>query len=195
MQGGWIRSGIAIDGGVEAEDTLVWWLQAPSKHCDLRVAYSGTEGLMSFAGTTTWAESRLTWTPEIALDPSIFEDIGVITWDGADMMEAGVYYEDGREVGYVERWKRLPGSEVDLLALSNDRGRIVRTGSYALSLVDERPHGGVFAAVAWTLSEDEWTVDHCWPADAVAPAPPLFIPDEGDSVVLADGTKWITDER
>jgi hypothetical protein len=195
MRGGWVRNGITLDGGEEAEDSVVWWLQAPSKHCDLRLPFGGSDGLMAFAGTTSWAAPRLTWNPELELNPSIFEDVGVISWDGPDLMEAGVFYEDGREITYVERWQRLPGSEQDLLALRNDTGRIVRAGSYALSIIDDRPDDGAFAAVAWTLSENEWSIDHRWPADAVAPAPPLFIPPDTEAVVLDDGEEWIIDER
>ena len=194
MHGGWVRQGISLDGVDQAENTVVWWLQAPSKHCDLRVPYLDGDGLMAFAGTTTWADPRLSWHPELELNPSIVDDVGVITWDGPDMIETGLCYQDGREVTYVERWQRLPSSQDELFALSTDTGRLVRAGSYALSIVDDRPNGGAFAAVAWTLTKNEWSVDHRWPADAVAPTPPLFIPAEGGSVVLDDGTEWIIDE-
>jgi hypothetical protein len=204
MRGGWIRNGIAVDGGPEAEDTLVWWLQAPSMHCDLRVPYVGEDGVMSFAGTTTYAGTAdaptLTWHPEVELNPSIFEDIGQITWDGADMIETGVYYDDDREIGYIERWQRLPGSDGEFLALSCVGGRLVRSGSYALTLLDRRPAGGTFAAVAWTLVEDAWVLDHCWPPGALAPPPPLLLPDPGlpsdaATVRLDDDTIWTIEER
>src|SRR6266700_1376242 len=92
MTGGWVRDGIAIDGAEPVENALVWWLQAPSKHCDLRVPVGitgGADSVMSFAGTTTWADPSLTWHPEIELNPSAFEDVGFVAWDGADLMEAG----------------------------------------------------------------------------------------------------------
>ncbi|SOD74827.1 hypothetical protein SAMN05892883_4020 [Jatrophihabitans sp. GAS493] len=200
LTGGWVRNGIAIDGADPIETTVVWWLQAPSKHCDLRVPQVGTEGVMSFAGTTTWDDPVLTWHPEIELDPSIFEDIGVISWDGEDMMETGSFAEGGRDVSYVERWQRLPGSEGEQWALSCANGRLVRTGSYALTIVDARPEGGGFAAVAWTLGGGTdgiagWAPHHSWPAQATLPPPPITIADGETSVLLADGILWNIDEH
>lgn len=193
MTGGWMRNGIAIDGAEPTEPALVWWLQAPSLHADLRIPLEGEDGLMAFAGTTSWSDPALTWTPALELDPSAFEDIGVITWDGADMMEAGSFADGAREVSYVERWQRLPGSDGELLALSTDRGRLVRTGDYALTIVDDRPIGGAFAAVAWVL-RDGWVIDHRWPADAELP-PPVDVAPGSDAVVLADGRTWAVDEH
>jgi hypothetical protein len=198
LTGGWIRHGISIDGGPVVEDALVWWLQAPSRHCDLRVPFSGTDGLMSFAGTTKWADPSLTWVPEIELNPSIFTDTGVITWDGADLMETGHYYEGTRKIPYVERWVRLRDGEGELLALSYEgssaRGRLVRTGNHALTIVDARPGGGQFAATAWRLTDGAWGVHHCWPSDAVTPRPPLTVVRSAHAVQLDDGLEWTVDE-
>jgi hypothetical protein len=193
MTGGWVRNGIAVDGAPATEPALVWWLQAPSKHADLRVPLDGEQGLMCFAGTTSWSDPSLTWTPELELDPSAFEDVGVISWDGPDLMEAGSFTDGSREVGYVERWQRLPGSDGALLALRTGNGRLVRTGDYALTVVDERPSGGAFAAVAWVL-RDGWVVDHCWPPGAVLP-PPVEVADGDRTAVLADGREWVVDEH
>lgn len=195
MRGGWVRNGLGLDGAEPTEDAVVWWLQASSKHCDLRIPHLGDGGLKAFAGTTTWADPRLTWHPELELNPNFSEDIGVITWDGVDLMETGTFTEDGRETTYVERWQRLPGSGGDSYALSSDTGRIVRTGSYALTIIDRRKHGGPFAALAWTSTGHAWSVAHRWPADAVAPPPPLELSVDADSVRLEDGTDWVIDER
>jgi hypothetical protein len=197
MTGAWLRVSISLDGAAPGEESLVWWLQAPTRHCDLRVPLepgSGV-GVMCFAGTTSWADQSLTWTPDLELDPSIDEDIGVITWDGDDMLEAGTFDDNGRIVSYVERWRRLPDGDGIQLALSSPGGRLVRTGPYALTIVDERPAGGSFAAVAWTLQDGGWTVDHSWPAGATAPAPPSAITDGDPTVLLDDGTEWIIDEH
>lgn len=194
MWGGWIRSGIALDGAAPTEPALVWWLQAPSRHCDLRVPYEGADGLMAFAGTTSWSDPQLTWTPELELDPSVFADIGEITWDGPDMLETGTTTESGREITYVERWQRIPNSSGPLLALSRPGGRIVRTGAVAQTIVDERALGGSFAAVAWRLDGANWLVDHCWPTGAQTPAPPVDIPTT-ETVVLSDGLSWAVEER
>lgn len=195
MTGGWVRTGIAIDDAGPAEDMVVWWLQAPTRHCDLRVPFDRNRPAMSFAGTTIWAEPSLTWVPEIELEPNDELDTGVVTWDGADLMETGTYLRDGITGSYVERWQRLPGSDGELMALSSAHGRLVRTGPYALTIIDERPAGGAFAAVAWTLSADSWTVHHCWPAGAVAPAPPLSLASGQTTVRLSDGLEWQVDEH
>ncbi|MGX7678928.1 hypothetical protein ACSMXN_08515 [Jatrophihabitans sp. DSM 45814] len=196
MTGGWVRNGITMNGAEPAaENTVVWWLQAPTKHCDLRVPHEGTDGVMSFAGTTSWAEPSLTWSPEIELDRSIFEDVGVISWDGNDLIETGVSYEGERTISYVERWQRLPGGSGELLALSSPSGRLVRTGRYALTIVDQRLAGGTFAAVAWIWQGEEWVIDHCWPVGATAPAPPASVGDGQATVVLSDGIEWTVDEH
>jgi Protein HRI1 len=191
MTGGWVRNGISFDDGPAAEDSIVWWLQSPSQHCDLRVPLiEGGEGVMSFAGTTTWADESLTWHRELDLYPTGTVDVGVATWDGADLIETGTGTDGDRQVTYQERWQRLPGSESELLALTSGTGRIIRTGPYAITIVDARPYGGEFAAAAWTLLDGEWAVHHSWPAEAEVPTPPLSIADGQSSVVLSDGATW-----
>jgi hypothetical protein len=139
-----------------------------------------------------WDEPSLTWIPDLELVPNDFPDTGVVSWDGADLLETGTTVVDGADVTYVERWRRLPDTAGPLLALSKPAGRLVLTGSLALSIVDDRPAGGAFNAVAWRLTEGEWTVDHCWPADASAPPPPKSV--DGPTVVLEDGELWTIDD-
>ena len=193
--GGWVRASMSLDGAAPFEDTLVWWLQSSTKHVDLRVPIEAGE-VISFAGTTTWEAPSLTWVPELQLVPSEFPDTGIVSWDGEDLLEAGTFLIDGAEVGYLERWQRLPQTSGPLQALSRPGGRLVRTGVLALSVVDERDCGGVFNAVAWRLSGDAWTLDHCWPADASAPKPPRPAAElaAGDTVALDDGADWVVDE-
>jgi hypothetical protein len=189
--GGWVRASIALDGSEPFEDTLVWWLQSTSLHADLRVPFSGDGEVISFAGETVWDEPSLTWIPALELVPNEFPDTGVVSWDGADLLEAGV----SGEVSYVERWQRLPDTLGPLQALSKPGGRIVRTGALALSLVDSRDSGGAFDVVAWRLVDDAWTVDHRSAPDASAPAPPLAVDlTIGTSVLLDDGALWTVDE-
>jgi hypothetical protein len=188
--GGWVRASISLADSEPFEDTLVWWLQSTSAHADLRVPFGDGE-VVSFAGETVWADPSLTWIPAMELVPNDFPDTGVVSWDGADLLEAGV----SGEVSYVERWQRLPGSLGPLQALSKPSGRIVRTGSSALSIVDERESGGAFNAVAYRLVADAWTVDHRSAAGATAPAPPLAVDlAVGTLVLLADGDLWTIDE-
>lgn len=194
MTGGWVRNGIALDGAAPLEDSLVWWLQAPTRHVDLRLPRQGTQAVTCFAGITTWAAPSLTWTPDLQLEVSDAVDTGVCTWDGADLLEAGSFLSGGREVGYVERWQRLPGSDGELLALSTAHGRLVRTGDYALTVLDDRGCGGAFVCVAWSREGSSWSVHHSWPAGALAPAPPAYVGDAA-AVALEDGRTWIVDEH
>ena len=193
--GGWVRASISLDDSEPFEDTLVWWLQSTSAHADLRVPFGDGE-VVSFAGKTVFkaepAELQsLTWIPAIQLVPNEFPDTGVVSWDGADLLEAGV----SGDVSYVERWQRLPDTAGPLQALSKPGGRIVRTGSLALSIVDERESGGAFNAVAYRLADEAWTVDHRSAADATAPAPPLDADlGVGTLVLLSDGALWSVDE-
>ena len=195
VTGGWIRASMSLDGGEPFEDTLVWWLQSSTRHVDLRVPHADGE-VISFAGTTTWAAPSLTWVPDLQLVPSEFPDTGVVSWDGEDLLEAGTFIIDGSEVGYVERWQRLPDTRGPLQALSRPGGRLVRTGVLALTVVDERDSGGAFNVIAWRLVDDAWTLDHCWPPDASAPKPPPPTVElvAGTSVALEDGLNWTVDE-
>jgi hypothetical protein len=190
--GGWVRASIALGGAPAFEDTDVWWLQSYSKHADLRVPRTPGGDVVCFAGSTVWTAPFLTWVPDLELVTSGFPDTGVVSWDGADLLEAGIT-DSG--VGYVERWRRLPDTAGPLLALRKPSGRLVRTGSLALTVMDGRPAGGAFNAVAWRLAGDVWTVDHCRPADASAPPPPVSADlTAGTSVVLDDGARWTVDE-
>ncbi|HVU74222.1 MAG TPA: hypothetical protein VHE83_14750 [Mycobacteriales bacterium] len=194
LTGGWERVTIAIGDAEPHEDCLVWWLQAPSRHADLRIPTADSGRPLCFAGTTSWKEPSLTWTPAVTLEPSDGVDTGVISWDGDDLLEAGTFATDAGPVRYVERWRRLPGSDVPLLALERDDGRIVRAGPYALTLLDTRP-GGAFLAVAWRLRGDRWVEEHRWPPDSTATAasPPTEMP-KGITIVLDDARVWVVVE-
>jgi hypothetical protein len=189
--GGWVRASISLDGSAPFEDTLVWWLQSSAAHADLRVPFASDGEVVSFAGETVWREPSLTWIPALELVPNEFPDTGVVSWDGADLLEAGV----AGEVTYVERWQRLPGTAGPLQALSRPGGRLVRTGALALTIVDDRAAGGAFNVVAWRLVENTWTVDHRSSPDAIAPAPPTAVDlGVGTLVLLDDGALWTVDE-
>jgi len=193
--GGWIRVSIALGNAAPLEDMLVWWLQSTSRHADLRVPLEAEGEGVAFAGTTVWEPPSLTWLPALELTPSGFPDTGVVSWDGEELLERGTTVIDGVSVPYLERWRRLPDTSAPLLALSRPGGRLVRTGNLALTLVDERPGGGEFHAVAWRKHAGGWMLDHCWPPAAKAPPPP---PDcdliAGTSVVLRDGLTWTVDD-
>ena len=184
--GGWVRDGIAVGGGAPGEDQTVWWLQAPSRHADLRLPDDGRADVSCFTGTTTWDGYALTWLHELDLAPSGRPDVGLVEWDGADLLESGSFVADGRRICYVERWRRLPDSSGPQWALSTATARLVRAGRYCLVVSDERPTAGDFTATAWTLDGSGWTLHHAWPADAtgsIAPPPPLTLADAGGSQV------------
>ncbi|MCW2755098.1 MAG: hypothetical protein JWQ32_2509 [Marmoricola sp.] len=171
--GGWARQGIGIDGRPPVEDAVVWWLQAPVRHADLRVPVSGTGPSTSFAGVTSWDGSALTWSRQVDLEHFDGTDVGTTTWDGEDLLESGTFSEpDGSTTDYVERWTRLPGSAAPLWALRRGAARLVRAGDYAITLADERVGGGVFTATAWSRSGNGWQVHHTLPGVPLAPAPP-----------------------
>jgi hypothetical protein len=171
--GGWARAGLSLDGGAFLEDAVVWWLQAPVRHADLRIPAVGTGPTTSFAGVTTWDGSALTWTREIDLEHYDGADVGTTSWDGADLLESGTFEaEDGSTVRYVERWVRLPGRTGPLVAQCHGAVHLVRAGDYAITVSDERDSGGVFTATAWTRSENGWQVHHTLPGVPLAPVPP-----------------------
>lgn len=194
--GGWVRASITLDGSAPFEDALVWWLQSSSAHADLRVPFAAGGEVIAFAGTTVWSSDSedvpsLTWLPALALVPNEFPDTGLVSWDGTDLIETGT----AGEIAYVERWQRLPETAGPMQALSRPGGRLVRTGSLALSLVDERESGGSFNAVAWRLVDETWTVHHRSSEAATAPAPPTAVDlAAGTLVLLDDGALWTVDE-
>lgn len=194
--GGWRRVSITVGDGEPHEDMSVWWLQSATHHADLRVPLvpgsPAEQDILSFAGTTTWDGAWLTWTPALTLVPSDRPDTGLVSWDDGDLLEAGSFEVDGAEVPYLERWRRIPGTDGTLLALSCPYGRLVQTGSHALTVLDRRAQGGAYEVVAWRLVGSTWTVDHTYPDGAKAPAPPLLV--SGPTLHLDDGSLWSVDE-
>jgi hypothetical protein len=170
--GGWVRNGIAFDGQPATEDAVVWWLQTPTRHADLRVPRGDSGTPMSFAGHTVWDGTALTWVREVDLDNSEDVDTGTTARDGPDLLESGSFEDaDGTPRTYVERWVRLPGSEEPLWEFHDGSAYAVRAGEYAITLVDERPTGGVFRSTAWSVSGARWHVHHTLPGVPLAPTP------------------------
>lgn len=180
FHGAWVRHGITVDGGPETEDAVVWWLQAPSLHADLRTPTAGGE-VTCFTGVTTHAVTpageTLTWTHDLDLAPWGTPDVGTVVWDGTDLLESGTFEQNGRAVPYTERWRRLPGGTSPLWALRSEQGRIVRAGNFALTVHDGRGSGGTFTATAWILEQDGWHPHRAWPAGADTITPPYSLDD------------------
>ncbi|MCW2856750.1 MAG: hypothetical protein JWR52_2365 [Marmoricola sp.] len=183
--GGWVRGGIGFDGRPLVEDAVVWWLQAPLRHADLRVPVAPTGPVTGFAGVTTWDGSALTWTRHVDLEHFDGVDVGTTTWDGEDLLESGTFVDlDGSTTAYVERWIRLPGSAEPLWALRRGTNRLVRAGDYAITVNDDRVGGGPFTATAWSRSGNGWQVHHTLPGVPLAPTPPS--PDGTDDSWVAE---------
>lgn len=172
--GGWVRDGISYDGGPFVEDTTVWWLQGPSRHADLRTPH-GAGPVTCFAGDTTWDGSALTWHHQLDLTPWPSTDLGAMSWEGDVLLETGSSTQDGRTTRYVERWVSLPDGESPLWTLRSATGWIVRTGAYALTVVDGRAAGGAFGVTAWVLRDGIWVADRA--IGATTPAPPTILTD------------------
>jgi hypothetical protein len=170
--GGWVRRGISLGDQPPVEDAVVWWLQAPTLHADLRVPNDGGEPLTSFAGVTTWDGTALTWTRAVDLEHYDGVDVGTVAWDGADLLESGTFEDDSGLTSYTERWVRLPGSEGPLQAMHRDEARLVRAGDYAITLDDLRSSGGPFVSTAWKRTPAGWRMHHTLPGMPLAPTPP-----------------------
>lgn len=198
LQGAWQRIDIAVDGAEPAETQTVWWLQAPTAFVDVRVPLADGDA-DSFAGHTTWEAPSLTWHRALDLHEQPVADTGVITWDGDDMMETGVFGFAGQApVPYVERWRRLadPGGG-GYVALRADVARLVVVGNYAITIVDDRAAGGSYRATGWHRPSVLWEETVSWPPAHAGVSQP---PDDtggwsaGDAVRLDDGTTWVVDE-
>lgn len=169
--GAWVRRGLSLDGGPFQEDSVVWWLQGPLVHADLRVPIN-TGPSTCFAGVTAWDGAALTWTRAVDLEDYAGIDTGAVTWDGPDLLEAGQFDNgDGTTTRYVERWVRLPDSTGPVSTEVRGRTYVVRAGPYALTICDERADGGAFRGTAWEQSGDDWIVHHTLPDTALAPSP------------------------
>jgi hypothetical protein len=142
--GAWERTGVIVDGAPVLDAGRVVWVEAGSAYVDVRGPGAFASNT-TFAGVTTWDEPYLTWahTIDAGLDAAI--DVGLISYDGDDMIEEGEY-EDGRVIRYAERWTPLPAGSGPVLAAVTDGGIAVRVGDHASVVVDGRATGGGVAA-------------------------------------------------
>ena len=170
--GGWVRDGISLDGGPFREDSIVWWLQGPVVHADLRIPRDGDGPSTCFAGVTAWDGRALTWTREVDWEHYDGVDSGVATWDGDVLLETGVFVDaEGTTTTYQERWVRLPDSATPLCTERHGGLYAVRAGDYAVTIADERESGGAFRGTAWMWSGEGWTVHHTLPGAPLAVEP------------------------
>ena len=189
--GTWRRTTISVDGAPPTEPAHVVWVQAGDHFADLRVPRLRGGRAASFAGGTSWHEPHLRWRHEIDLDAGQAEDVGAMSVDGDDLVEEGGTELEGRTVTYVERWRRQPRSDGEVLALRRDDGfgLLVQTGDHALSVCDDRGMGGEHRACYWTRTGSRWTPSLVLgPTTPLPPAPPARPVDAGD--VLLGGDHW-----
>lgn len=131
--------------------TMVFWLQTPSWHADIRVspacpAVAGARSLedlprsallalatqQGFAGVTTAEGDICRWHRRVDFQPpSGFSDVGRIVFETPERM-----LEHGVEQDYFEIWERVPGSVGPWAALasSTPEGEVwlLRSGDHAI---------------------------------------------------------------
>ena len=145
--GAWQRRSIAFAGGEPSEDATVIWVQGHSAFADVRVSLDGVP-LASFAGHTTWEPPALRWTHHIDLADGVpaLADVGVVRWEGDDLIESGSTLVDGVVVPYVEVWRRLPGSDGRVVEVTDAGYTHVAVGEHELTVVDGRANSAGFSA-------------------------------------------------
>jgi hypothetical protein len=173
----WSRSEAVVDGEVVAEPGRVVWVEAGRAYVDIR-GPGGFANDTTFAGSTSWAEPRLSWNHAIDADlENDGVDVGLISYDGEDVIEEGEFVAD-RVIRYMERWQRLPGGDGPVLAARTDGGVAVRVGDHASVVVDRRSVGGGIAARYERWDGTAWKPElELGDEPALAQLPPPLEPD------------------
>ena len=145
--GAWVRISIALGEAPASEPAFVVWVQGRSAYADLRVPHTG-DGVECFAGHTTWEPPHLRWSHDLDLagGPAAVTDVGHVDWVDGDLVESGTFVIDGREVPYVEVWRRLPGSDGRVVEVTDAGYTQVAVGEHELTVVDDRANDGTFSA-------------------------------------------------
>lgn len=181
FRGAWKRVSLSLDGRPPSEPAVVVWVQADEAFADVRVPRDVRDPdhvPACFAGATSWDPPYLRWAhhldldvppgagagagaPPGAVEDSATSDVGLVSWEGDDLVERGTFTIGGRDVPYVEVWQRLPRCEAPIVALASDDGwgRLVRAGDHAITVVDERATGGHYRACYRTRRASGWRVE------------------------------------
>jgi hypothetical protein len=172
----WNRSEAIVDGEVVTDAGRTVWVEAGGAYVDVR-GPGGFASDTTFAGSTTWVEPHLTWSHTIDANlESDGVDVGLISYDGEDMIEEGEYVA-GRIIKYSERWERLPGGDSPVLAAVTGGGIAVRVGDHASVVMDRRSTGGAIAARYAHWDGTAWQPEIEFGDDAaVAQLPPPLEP-------------------
>lgn len=223
FRGAWQRISLSVEGGPWHEPTRAVWLQASTAFADLRIPLrsaaldhdedQAAHPTVSFAGAARWDEPFLEWEHRLDVhhEPGAFEDIvdvGATGWEDGCLVVAGTFDRWGEQVAFAEMWEPLPGSDGATMALvrSDGLGLLVRCGDHAVTVVDDRPHGGWYRACYRTGAALGWPVALALGLGSNAlPAPPDISSNGSSSdsstgsstsgTVTLDGGRWHVVER
>jgi len=196
VHGAWTRRSASIDGGPQFETQHVVWLQAGTCYADIRVPFDPRADRRCFTGRSFWEGDAYRWTHHLDLDDGgaqgtpAADDVGLLHWDGAALIETGMFPTPSGAVAYEETWVRLAGDDGPWLALEGPDGCLVRVGDHALTVVDRRRSGGQFAACYRVLGADGWRIEaSIGNADAL---PDPESTDDGWAVIHSAGRARVT---
>jgi hypothetical protein len=215
FRGAWQRISLSVDGGAWHEPARAVWVQASTAFADLRIPVRvrsaaaerdfaeddcPAQPSRSFAGTTGWNEPYLRWNHRLDLHHEAgtgTTDVAATGWEDGCLVVAGTFDRLGERVPYVEMWERLPGSDGALTALvrSDGLGMLVQCGDHAVTVIDDRPHGGWYRACYRSSGAGlGWPVALALGAGSNAlPAPPGG--DLTGHTLPLDGGRWHVVER
>jgi hypothetical protein len=154
--GPWTRQSVSLAGGPFFEAQWVYWLQVGTTYADMRVPFVDSAPTSCFAGHSDWDGDRFRWTHELDLAPSPVTDadIGDLFWDGDYLVERGLL----GQLGYEERWIRLPDGEGQSEAVMGPGSCRVQVGGHAITIIDTRTTGGSFNAWYQRRTPGGWQV-------------------------------------
>jgi hypothetical protein len=191
--GAWRRTDLHI-GGRLRDDADVLWLQTSEWYADLRIPHDDRGGpIEAFAGPARWVEPYFTWLHHIDWVGSFPDDVGHLAWDDGVLIETGWFEAEPKDEPYEERWvpDTVKGPRLAAtLATESSRAAVVRVGDEAITLVDERPGGGGFAARRDQRIDDRWTCrfSRAIERDELDQPDLERLPQIGDELVVGDVT-------
>jgi hypothetical protein len=187
--GAWERRELTVDGIPATGAGRAVWVQAGPWFVDVRGPGSFASDT-SFAGSTKWADPYLEWEHTVDREHTAAGvDRGRITFEADDLIEEGAFIA-GEQRKYRERWRRISGTPTPVLAALGPGGIAVRVGSHAAAVLDERAHGGGFAARYARLGASGWASEL-----TIDEGLPIVVPTPLDRTTqLPTGWTWRTNE-
>lgn len=146
----WERVALDVDRVVIDDAGRSFWFQGAEAFLDVRAEGGGLPA-EAFAGVTMWdpTAETLSWRHDLDLHGAAPDDSGRIEWRGDDLIEHGEALLPEGHVSYTEVWRprHTAGEAVTIADRVDGRGRLAATGHYVAAMIDDRPGGGVRAAV------------------------------------------------